>query len=130
MWRTSLTQRELGKRCCAQGMMQRLLLSRCPKKAKGVSRTRSGLGGSKPAIGSATHWLETCQTEAGGPMSENKGKPSKQHVDERKERETNSDPGARRTTHRANEKGGKGASPKTAQTAKRAAAAVQAGGRR
>jgi hypothetical protein len=63
-------------------------------------------------------------------MSENKGKPSKAQVDERKERETNSDPGARRTTHRINEKGGKGATPKTAQTAKRAAAAVHPHGRR
>jgi hypothetical protein len=63
-------------------------------------------------------------------MSENKGRPAKPQVDERKERETNTDPAARPTTHRVSEKGGKGASPKTAETAKRAAAAVQARGRR
>ena len=38
-------------------------------------------------------------TEAGGPMSENKGRPAKPQVDERKERATNTDPAARPTTH-------------------------------
>lgn len=58
-------------------------------------------------------------------MSENKGKPSKQKADERKERETNDDPAAPRNVHRldrsrSDEKGGKGDSTKTRATAAKA----------
>jgi hypothetical protein len=68
-------------------------------------------------------------------MSENKGKPSKQRADERKELEANDSPAGPRKIHRldrsrSDEKGGKGATPKNAQTAKRATAAVRAHGAR
>jgi hypothetical protein len=62
-------------------------------------------------------------------MTQNKGKPTQQKLDERKEREGNRDPAGPRTSHRldrsrSDEKGGKGGS------AKREAAPAQAGGRR
>jgi hypothetical protein len=76
-------------------------------------------------------WRGTCfNGRAEAHMSENKGKPSKQQADERKEREVNDDPASPRKIHRldrsrSDEKGGKGATPKTAATAKRASVAAR-----
>jgi hypothetical protein len=54
-------------------------------------------------------------------MSENKGKPSQQKMDERKERDaTGSRTSHRLDRSRSDEKGGKGASPKRATTPARA----------
>ncbi|RYZ03045.1 MAG: hypothetical protein EOO73_29445 [Myxococcales bacterium] len=66
-------------------------------------------------------------------MSENKGKPSQQKADERKERETNTSPSAARTVHRldrsrGDEKGGKGDSVKSRATAAKAEVRRRPGG--